>query len=105
MTNGNSFGPKSLQQLKKWEEHQVQVPRNKWWDVDCRKAIEDKNKARQRLLQCRMRITREQYQDKRNEANRVCRNKKKKWLNDRILQIEENHRKNETRKFLIILDL
>jgi hypothetical protein len=74
---------------------QVQVPRNKWWDVDCRRAIEDKNKAKQRLLQCRTRITCEQ----RNEANRVYRNKKKKWLNDRILQIEENHRTNGTRKF------
>jgi hypothetical protein len=45
---------------------------------ECRRAIENKNKARQGLLQCRTRATREKYQAKRNEANRVCRNKKEK---------------------------
>jgi hypothetical protein len=32
-------------------------------------------------------------------VNNMCRNKKKKWLNDKITRIEENHKKNETRKF------
>jgi hypothetical protein len=32
-------------------------------------------------------------------ANKICRNKKKKWLNDKIMRIEENHKKNEKRKF------
>jgi hypothetical protein len=31
-------------------------------------------------------------------ANNMCRNKKKKWLNDKITRIEENHKHNETRK-------
>jgi 23S rRNA pseudoU1915 N3-methylase RlmH len=29
----------------------------------------------------------------------MCRNKTKKWLNDKIMRIEENDKKNETRKF------
>jgi 23S rRNA pseudoU1915 N3-methylase RlmH len=36
---------------------------------------------------------------KRKTANKMCRIKKKKWLNDKIMRTEENHKKNETRKF------
>jgi hypothetical protein len=32
-------------------------------------------------------------------ANNTYRNEKKKWLNDKITRMEENHKKNETRKF------
>ena len=33
------------------------------------------------------------------EANRICTEKKKQWLNNRIKQVEEAHKQNETRKF------
>jgi hypothetical protein len=35
----------------------------------------------------------------RKEVNRICKEKKKQWLNNRIKQIEEAHKQNETRKF------
>jgi hypothetical protein len=36
---------------------------------------------------------------KRTEANRVCRDKKRIWINNEIKQTEETSNKNETRKF------
>ena len=36
---------------------------------------------------------------KRKIANGICKRKKKGWLNDKIKQIEEANRKNETQKF------
>jgi hypothetical protein len=37
--------------------------------------------------------------EKKKMANKMCRNKQKKWLNDKIMRIEENHKKNETSQF------
>jgi hypothetical protein len=36
---------------------------------------------------------------KKTEAYRVCREKKRIWINNKIKQIEETSNKNETRKF------
>jgi hypothetical protein len=35
----------------------------------------------------------------RKEANTICKEKKKQWLNNRIKQVEEAHKRNETRNF------
>jgi len=40
-----------------------------------------------------------EYEKKRNIATKICRNKKKQWLNNKIKETEDAHRKNETRKF------
>jgi hypothetical protein len=34
----------------------------------------------------------------RKKANRICKEKKKQWLNNRIKQLEEAYKQNETRK-------
>jgi hypothetical protein len=73
--------------------------RNEWWDDDCRQVIREKNNARIKALQSKTRASQEVYREIRKMANKMCRNKKKKWLNDKIMQIEENHKKNEMRKF------
>jgi sorting nexin-29 len=41
----------------------------------------------------------EQYNQARKEANRICKEKKKQWINNRIKQVEEAHKRNDTRKF------
>jgi hypothetical protein len=73
--------------------------RNERWDDDCRQAIREKNNATIKVLQSKTRASQEVYREKRKMANKMCRNKKKRWLNDKIVRIEENHKKNETRKF------
>ena len=73
-------------------------PRNEWWDEECRKAME-KKLARMKCINRKIRINQNDYIQKRKIANRICKRKKKEWLNDKMKQIEEANRKNETRKF------
>jgi hypothetical protein len=81
--------------IKTQEKH----PHNEWWDDECKEAISKKSIARKKCLQKRTRANQEQYLQARKEANEICKEKKKQWLNNRIKQIEEAHKQNETRKF------
>lgn len=74
-------------------------PKNEWWDKDCESAVQKKNDARNKAMQNKTRASYENYQLKRKEANRICRMKKKKWINQKLEVIEQSHRKNESRKF------
>jgi hypothetical protein len=58
-----------------------------------------KIEARKKYLQAKTRASHEIYAMKRAEANRVCRNKKRNWINNKIKHIEEASDKNETRNF------
>jgi len=73
--------------------------RNEWWDKECKAAISRKNITRRKCLQKRTRANQEQYNQARKEANEICREKKKQWINNRIKQVEEAHKQNNTRKF------
>ena len=55
-------------------------PRNEWWDEECKKITQEKNEARKKWLRLKTRISWNTYFNKRNQANKVCRQKKKKWL-------------------------
>ena len=35
----------------------------------------------------------------RKEADKICKMKKKRWINNRIKKVEEAHKRNDTRKF------
>jgi len=59
-----------------------------------------KNEARKKLLQLKTRTSWNTYINKRKQANKICTQKKKKWLSNKIIQIEENYRRNETKNFL-----
>jgi hypothetical protein len=45
------------------------------------------------------RISWNTYIKKRRQANKICIQKKEKWLSSKITQIEENHRRNENKNF------
>jgi hypothetical protein len=62
-------------------------------------AISRKTITRRKCLQKRTRANQEQYIQATKEANRICKEKKKQWLNNRIKQVEAAHKQNETRKF------
>jgi len=57
---------------------------NEWWDEECKEAISKKNIARKKCLQKRTRANQEQYTQARKEANKICKEKKKQWLNNGI---------------------
>jgi hypothetical protein len=42
------------------------------------------------------RANEEHYKEKRKEVNKVCKQKKTLWLNDKIMQIVEANKRNET---------
>ena len=46
-----------------------------------------KNEARKKYLQAKTRTSCEIYELKRTEANRVCRERKRIWINNKIKQI------------------
>ena len=79
---------------------QTWITCNEWWDDECKEAIKEKNIARGKCLQRRTRATQEEYEKKRNIATKICRNKKKQWLNNKIKEIEEAHRKKWNKKIL-----
>jgi len=61
--------------------------------------MSQKNEARKKYLHVKTRATREIYEAKRTEANRICREKKRVWINNKIKQIEEASNKNDARNF------
>ena len=61
------------------------------------------NTARGKYLQRRTRATQEEYEKKRNIVTKICRNKKKQWLNNKIKEIEEAHKKMKQENFIKIL--
>jgi len=86
----------SAEEIIKTREKHI---RNEWWDEERKEAISKKNIARKKCLQKRTRAKQEQYTQAKKEANNICKEKKKQWLNNRLKQIEEAHKQNET-KFL-----
>jgi hypothetical protein len=68
-------------------------------DEECRQHIKKKNKARSKWLQQNARASQEACKEMRIEANVLIRQKKKAWINNKILQIEYNHKRNDARKF------
>jgi len=72
---------------------------NEWWDESCKLIMSQKNEARKKYLQVKTRVTREIDEAKRMEANRICREKKRSWINNKIRQIEEASNKNDARNF------
>ena len=78
---------------------QGKSPRNEWWDEECRKIIQKKNEARKKWFLLKTRVSWNTYVNKRKQVNKICTQKKKKWLSNKIIQIEENNRRNETKFF------
>jgi len=79
---------------------QSKTPRNERWDEECRQDIKKKNDARSKWFQQKTRASQEARRKKmRIEANVLIRQKKKAWMNNKILQIEYNKKKrNDARK-------
>jgi len=88
-----------LETVKDTIQIQTRTTHNKWWVDECKEAMKEKNMARGKCLQRRTRAIEEEYEKKRHIATKICRNTKKQWLNNKMKEIEEAHRKNERRKF------
>jgi len=60
---------------------------NHWWDDECKSAIQEKNEARGKCLIRKTRTDLNIYHQKRIKTNRICRRKKKEWIEGKIKEI------------------
>jgi hypothetical protein len=56
------------------------------------------------MIKRETRISCENYQDKRMQANRICRRKKKEMIQKQLEEIEKFNKQNERRKFCKAVD-
>jgi hypothetical protein len=73
-------------------QNETKEPQNKWWDDECRKAMEQKNLARMKCTNKRTRVNQNDFMQKRKTANCICKTKKEEWLNNKTKQIEAANR-------------
>ena len=67
--------------------------------MKCATYIREKNKARRKMLQKETRSKREEYQERRRQANRICKWKKRVNMKKQLEEISQLNQQNERRKF------
>jgi hypothetical protein len=72
---------------------------NHWWDDECKSAIQEKNETRGKSLIRKTRTNLDIYHQKIIKANRICKRKKKEWIERKIKELNETNTKRDTRKF------
>ena len=60
-----------------------------WFDSECRKIIEERNRTRMTMLRRETRNSRQIYKETRKKATKVCRKKKREWEKRKLIEIEE----------------
>jgi hypothetical protein len=77
----------------------IETPKNKWYDEECKFAIEEMKKAREKwLIKGRREKEELDYHHKRKEASKIIRNKKKMYIKNVTESTEEDQKHNNTRK-------
>jgi len=73
--------------------------KNKWYDEECKYAIEEMKNAKEKwLTKGRREKEKQEYHHKRKEAHKIIRNKKKTYTKNVIESIEEDQKHSNTRK-------
>ncbi|GFX26504.1 endonuclease-reverse transcriptase [Trichonephila clavipes] len=104
-SSGNDFNWKSVREiiLKSANETVLGLERrarNEWYDEDCRKATEMKNKAYLQLLQKHCTRTHEEkYRELRKAEKKLLRRKKEIFFENSLKNLENYNSQNECRKF------
>uniref|UniRef100_A0A1B0DRK3 Uncharacterized protein n=1 Tax=Phlebotomus papatasi TaxID=29031 RepID=A0A1B0DRK3_PHLPP len=74
--------------------------RSEWYDFECERIVKEQNEARLKLLQRRTRQNEKEYKNKRKEAHKLLRRKKRAFQKKQIEDIETTGRnKSEMRSF------
>ena len=102
MKNGKTL-KQELRKLRKQQliekEEGKETFKNKWYDEECKLAIEEMKKAREKwLINGRREKEEQEYYHKRKEAHKIIRNKKKTYMKNVIDSTEEDQKHNNTRK-------
>uniref|UniRef100_A0A8D8WWJ8 Craniofacial development protein 2 n=1 Tax=Cacopsylla melanoneura TaxID=428564 RepID=A0A8D8WWJ8_9HEMI len=70
-----------------------------WFDEECESAIHLKNEARAKMIARNTRSNADEYRDRRKEATKILKKKKKNSMKKEIELIEQLSREDEVRKF------
>ena len=73
--------------------------RNGWFDAECQRATDEKNRARSRMLTAATRQNREKYREARAAEHRVHRRKKREHEEQVLANAEDNFARNDLRGF------
>ncbi|XP_023229979.1 uncharacterized protein LOC111630160 [Centruroides sculpturatus] len=73
--------------------------KNSLFDLDCRNALEERRNASIKMIQNESESNIEDFKEKRRLASKLCKKRKREWINAKLKEIEENRRINEMRKF------
>jgi hypothetical protein len=76
----------------------------KWFDEECANFIEEKNKARKKMIERETRSNCEKYYELRKRAYKICKKKKKESIKKQIDEIDRLNVQNERRKFYRAVD-
>jgi hypothetical protein len=77
----------------------AEILKNQWYDEECKMAIEEMKRARERwLIKGRRENEEQEDHQKRKEAHKVIRNMKKVYMKTVIESIQEDQKQNNTRK-------
>jgi hypothetical protein len=70
-----------------------------WYDEECKEAIKAKNGARSRYLARETMANRDVYEPKGKFARKICRQKKRKMINDETEALQPENDEKESRMF------
>lgn len=70
-----------------------------WFDEECRQIVEEKNQARNIMLNRNTRSNAETYRNLRKKSKKVLKRKKREALKQKVKEIDDLSKENEPRKF------
>lgn len=70
-----------------------------WYDEDCKEAVENRKKAREKVIKDNREENKKEYKEARKKAKQICRTKKRTYNENRISVIEEKYKNKEIRNF------
>lgn len=73
--------------------------RKEWFNGECRRALELRNRSRKIMIQHQTEHNRQQYRDQRAETKRILRREKKKHELEKFQELEQDRLNNRPRKF------
>ena len=84
-----------LEAATKTVGQQPKLDKSEWFDEDCDSAIKAKNIAYKNYISRPSRLRKQAYELARREAHRICRNKKRTYVNNKLQKMEKDF--NESR--------
>lgn len=68
-----------------------------WFDEECEHKLEQKKLTRLQWIKTNLQVDLDIYKEKRREVNKLCKKKKKEWIENTLEEIEREARSNNTR--------